>query len=388
MVQTPMPGGLMKGLGLEVGGSAFGDVGAMSAAIESNAAGQHVTSAEHASTVARFLPDGVGQLAQLGQTFKDASQNTSELSQGVTVVLKRYPPPDSFERTFLEGSSLFISTVDTEHGLTGASVPVLNILQQRRSQIQAANSRSAQAAAVSRAGQSAAARRFDAQLHAGTTGVLQLAASDANDFAHKWNLLGEVMKHEPGAFDVEPVMSVTAPNIAETKVANLFGRPSANDRCYYLVKEFERQGEFAVAGRALGFAADTDLLQVRGFSSTSMPFTLSGPDRSAEENDLFYEQKERELVADYVEYEWDSEMQMPRARNLAAQEGFQEVLANVGTIVYDAFMSGKVYSVGHYKGRFATSASYEEQIKATMNTACYASLERITLWNLRSGVRS
>jgi len=390
LAQSAMPRGLVGGLGLQMGASAFGDVRGMSAAIGNTAAAQHVGRAEHASSVARYLPSAIGaQMAQLGQTFKDASQNTSELPVGTTLMVKRYPAPDAFEQTFLEGTSLFVSTVDTEHGSTAASVPVLNILQQRRSQIVASQSRSAAAAAVARAGMSAAARRFDAQLHAGTTGVLQLAASDANDFAGKWNLLGEVLKREPGAaVGVDPVFSVTTPNIAETRVANLFGRPSANDRCYYLVKGFERVGEFATAGRALGFAADDELLQVRGFSSSQMPHTLSGPDRSAEDNDLFYVQKEREIAADYIEYEWDDEADAPRVRNLAAQEGFQEVLANVGSVVYDAFLSGKVYSVGHYKGRFPTRSSAEEQLRATMSTACYGALERVTLWNLRGTLRS
>lgn len=384
-----MPRGLMSGLGLQVGPSQFGSVTGMSAAIGANAAGQHISSAEHASDVARYLPNAVAaNMAQLGQGFKAASGNTREVSLGTTIMVKRYPTPDSFERTFLEGTSLFISTVDVEHGSTAASVPVINILQQRRSQISAAQSRSAQQRAVSRAGMSAEARRFDAQLHSGTAGVMQMTASDANDFSGKWNLLGEVMKRELGAPDVDPVFSVSTPNIGETRVANLFGRPSANDRCYYLVKEWERAGEFAVQGRALGFAGDDHLLQVRGFSSTQMPYTLSGPDRTSEENDLFYVQKEREIAADYVEYEWDDEADEPRVRNLAAQEGFQEVLANVGSVTYDAFMSGKVYSVGHYKGRFPTQSSVEEQLAATMNTACYASLERITLYNLRSGVRS
>jgi hypothetical protein len=430
MINRRWPQGFVNAFSLTGGTPQLINVESLANAIGTNALSQAINNNAYTDDITRYFPDEVAErVAQRAVGFKDDSVNTSELVLGADIMMRCYPG-DAFEKKFTEGMTIFTLGKDRQFGggITCATPPVINILQNRRAAIQQMRAQTGiqatmtsthaartaadlallglatyapqyqsftprtdrpDATGVPVVARTDAARRYEESLLSGTQAVMSLTADNANEF--DWNCFGALIKLEPGAEGAEPIGSIAVPGIAESRVCSQFGRPKANDYCFYLVRKWPREGLFqnaaycganALGGVSFAGGRNSELLQVRGFSSNDCPHTISGPSNAVELSDTFYVDKEKQMATMFSEVgDWDPETDTFK---VLVRDTAQDALDNVPQVTYDAFLSqGRIFSCGQYKGRFPVKDSVEQQLAGTMSVDEYNKLERITIYNLR-----
>ena len=415
-IEPRIPNGFLNVFALNTGGANTQlNVPDLANAIANNALSQAIhNNAYTEDVIAGFPPELQQRVAEMSDGYMDESQNTSEMTVGAHLMMKRYH--EGYEQQFTEGMYIFTAAQDSKAGQICAVPPLLNILQNQRAHMRFLQRSASGVVAtfgnvhnerdltvlgetyVSRfftrpattsgagptntqiVGRTDAARRQELDLTSGTRAVMELTADNANDFP--WYGFGAMCKWEPGGEGVDPVTAISVPGIAESRVCSQFGYPRQNDYCFYLVRKWPRVGLFRDVAYCPAALRGQELLQVRGFSSNDMPHTISGPSNKVELNDTYYIDKERAMETTFFEVgEWDDDAGTYR---VLRRESAQDALDNVPQVTYDAYLcGGRVYPVGQYKGRVAVKDSADQQLAGSMSIAEYNKLERIFIYNLR-----
>jgi len=417
LVERPTPPGFLDAYAFRMPGAARMNVSNLQATIAGNALSQAIKNNAYTDDVMRDMPPEVSRrVAEDSTGYMDDSANTSELTVGAHIMMKRWQ--EGYERQFSEGMYIFTAAKDSKAGQICAVPPVLNILQNTRSHIQSLQGQSGIVATLDKVhneknlamlgvtsvsqfytrmppppsvrgagdtvapmvGRTEAARRQEESLLTGTRSVMELTADNANDFP--WFGFGAMCKLEPGAEGADPVTAIAVPGVAESRVCSQFGYPRLNDYLFYMVRKYPREGLFRDVAFCPAGLRGRDVLQVRGFSSNDMPHTVSGPSNRVELNDCYYLDRERTMTTTFMEVgDWDEEAETYR---VLRRESAQDALDNIPQVTYDAYLSpGRIYPVGQYKNRVAVKDSYEQQLAGSMSIAEYNKLERIFVYNIR-----
>lgn len=359
------------------------------------------SSVPYGDQVRRALPaDIAGAMQEVDTEFATADVNFSEAPVDVPLMVKPYPTPDSWERTFTRGQTMFVSRlrgVGNNGMQTVASVPVLNTLQERRSRLAALPIVSAYGGGAptggggGTAGMTLMAGRQSSSLRFATRGadaqLISLTAVDANEFATKWDMLGNLTSGVVGATHAaEPMFNVAAMGLGESDVTNLFAdQLMPGEKLFYHVGMYERIGLSRIgygSAAALGGASRLGpYLQIRAFTSAMQPQHNTGADGVPVMSDIDYIERERHIACTWIDYGWDDEFQRPKRLDTAAREGRQELIESVPQLVYDAYMQGHVYPVGIVKTRLAQRETADRRLAAHFDTKLYQAIKHVKVFN-------
>jgi len=343
------------------------------------------------SEIAQSLPGSLGQSMSVVDTgYSTQDQQTGEVITTPLVIRPWFQ--DGWERTFIEGTTLFTNLAEPWTGNAkgmhaAASVPILNYFSER----------AARTAAAERKNAGRGAGRAVVRAH-GRVNVDDYSARDAQDFDRKWALAGTMtsdMKSNTSMRSRERMIGVAAYGRVP-KVFNMFGenvRPG--ERLYFVTKRYPAASSSYVAPDGTTQAQYTSFpepfLQTRGATDsgygfiphcTQHPGSVSGAHGGPREPDRDSVDFERTLAQEYREYEWDEENDtfMSVVRDIAAEEGQQEAVNSAPQFAYEAYEEGSVKFVGVAKTLTGHAPSAKGLSEAHRDINRMVKLQTVEVW--------
>lgn len=325
--------------------------------------------------------------------YSTTDQQTDEVIAQPLIMRSWHPHP--WERSFVEGTSLFVNRKEPWAGTQGlhavASIPVLNYFSEL-----AAMHRTKQLARPLRPPGAAGRRQVPALVDD------EYAAVDPADFAQKWNYIGTAAGDQ-GAGGVAN-RSVSVYRAREKMInENPYGRvpgvfclfseqPRRGERLYFITREYEAsQANFTdpdgsvIAGRA-EFPAP--FMQTRGMTDQSAGFAAHctiGADLASGDGpfvgDVDYIRRQHRIAHDWTEFDWSEETgELVVVRQPVEDEGVQAAVDAVPDTVYEAYMEGDVKYVGVARQLIGEGPSAKHLADAHRDHNRMRTLATLELW--------